>query len=57
MVTVYGFDLGTVSEPLTSILSPCSKGRGSEIAAILPELMKKGVVTHSTRIELRRDHC
>jgi hypothetical protein len=27
-VRVYGFDLGTVSKPLTSILSPYSKGRG-----------------------------
>ena len=27
-VRVYGFDLDTDSEPLTSVLSPCSKGRG-----------------------------
>jgi hypothetical protein len=41
-VRVYGFDLGTVSEPLTSILSPCSKGgEASEKAAILSELMQK----------------
>jgi len=38
-VRVFDLDFRSILQPLTSILSPCSKGRGEEMNTLNPELV------------------